>query len=42
MKIIIQTVTEFIGRLLPVATIVSPGARIAPGGRMKQLFGSVV
>lgn len=27
---------------LPVAMILSPGARIAPGGRMKQLFGAVV
>jgi len=29
-------------QLLPVAMILSPGARIAPGGRMKQLFGAVV
>lgn len=27
---------------LPVAIRLSPGARIAPGGRMKQLFGAVV
>jgi hypothetical protein len=31
-----------IEQLLPVAMILSPGARIAPGGRMKQLFGAVV
>lgn len=37
-----QIETEYTNRLLPVATIVSPGARMAPGGRMKQLFGSVV
>lgn len=28
--------------VLPVAIIVSPGARTAPGGRMKQLLGAVV
>lgn len=27
---------------LPVAIMLSPGLRIAPGGRMKQLFGAVV
>ena len=27
---------------VPVAIILSPGERIAPGGRMKQLFGAVV
>jgi hypothetical protein len=27
---------------LPVAMIVSPGARMAPGGRIKQLLGAVV
>lgn len=26
----------------PVAIKLSPGERIAPGGRMKQLFGAVV
>ena len=27
---------------LPVAMIVSPGASMAPGGRIKQLLGAVV
>lgn len=34
--------TKIIQRKLPVAMILSPGERIAPGGRMKQLFGAVV
>lgn len=33
---------KFTNRWLPVAMRLSPGARIAPGGRMKQLFGAVV
>lgn len=31
-----------LSKKLPVAIRLSPGARIAPGGRMKQLFGAVV
>jgi hypothetical protein len=29
-------------RSVPVASMLSPGAIIPPGGRMKQLFGAVV
>ena len=33
---------EKVGFHLPVAIIASPGARMALGGRMKQLFGEFV
>lgn len=37
-----EKICKRLHKLLPVAMRLSPGASIAPGGRMKQLFGAVV